>query len=411
MPARGQRRPRPPAVDGDPAGFGVAIGDYLEWLAVRNYSPRTIEDRRKSLGYLAAWLAERGVTRPGEVTLAVLERYQRHLFHYRKPNGAPLAFRTQLGRLVAVRALFRWLVRQHRIGSNPASELELPRVEHRLPKAVLSAGEAEQVLAVPDLGDPLGLRDRAILEVLYSTGMRRAELVGLAVADLDVERGTVIIRQGKGRKDRTLPLGERAGIWVDRYLADVRPQLVVPPDDGWLFLTHRGDSLTPVFLTHMARGYVNASGVGKTGACHLFRHTMATLMLDGGADVRYVQEMLGHASLATTQVYTQVSIARLKAVHAACHPAATNTRHRSPNQPTPPDTPRHDNDSHGEGDGSHGGGDVEQLLAVLDQEDDEENRPPSGSARRSAAGDTTALDDLRIEEHHHDHHRPRAVDD
>jgi len=168
-----------------------------------------------------------------------------------------------------------------------------------------------------------------MLEVLYSTGVRRSELAHLSVFDLDAERATLLVRQGKGRKDRMVPIGERALAWVGRYLAEVRPGLVVPPDDGTLFLTADGTGLSPVYLGQVARRYVERSGVAKTGSCHIFRHTMATLMLEGGADVRYVQAMLGHAELSSTQVYTHVSIRALQAVHNATHPGATNTRHRS----------------------------------------------------------------------------------
>ena len=178
------------------------------------------------------WLVERGVTRTAEVTKPMLDRYQRWLFHYRKANGQPLTFLTQKGRLSPVRAFFAWATKTNRILYNPASELELPKVEHRLPKFVLNVGEVETVMSMPDLGDPLGVRDRAILEVFYSTGMRRTELANLRLFDVDVDRRAVHIRLGKGKKDRIVPIGERALVWVDRYLVDVRPRFAVEPDDG-----------------------------------------------------------------------------------------------------------------------------------------------------------------------------------
>jgi len=178
------------------------------------------------------------------------------------------------------------------------------------------------VLAMPDVREPLGLRDRAILETLYSTGMRRTELIRFGVFDLDQERGTVMIRQGKGKKDRMVPIGERAVRWIDKYAGEVRRELVLAPDDGVLFLTQEGEPLSTVRLSQLVRDYVRRAEVGKTGACHLFRHTMATAMLENGADIRYIQEMLGHAELSTTQIYTQVSIRRLKAVHTLTHPSA-----------------------------------------------------------------------------------------
>jgi integrase/recombinase XerD len=335
-PRRGQRTPH--RIAGDPAdlaGFPRLVTEFTEWMGTRGYSPRTIDNRRAMLSFLIDWLAERGVTRPVEVTRPMLESYQRFCFHYRKRDGHPLSFRSQSQRLLAVRAFFKWAARAHHVLHNPASEIELPKVEQRLPRPALTAAEAELVLARPDLSTPAGLRDRVMLEVLYATGIRRAELAHLAVFDVDVDRQTLLVRQGKGRRDRMVPLGERALAWLARYLSAARPQLVLEPDDGSLFLSADGIGFSPDRLTQIVGGYVLASGVGKQGACHLFRHTMATLMLEGGADIRYIQAMLGHAELSTTQIYTQVSIRALQAVHAATHPAASNTRHRSPTSSTP----------------------------------------------------------------------------
>jgi integrase/recombinase XerD len=328
MPRRGTRRRKPPVGDPtDPQGMAARCAEYLEWMRIKNYSERTVENRAIYLAFFLQWAEDRGVTKPVEVTKPILERYQRHLYHFRKPNGGPLSFRSQYSRLVPIRAFFKWLARQNHLLYNPASELELPRLEHRLPKHVLTASEAEAVLAQPDVDDPLGLRDRALLETLYSTGMRRMELAGLALYDLDVERGTLMVRQGKGKKDRMVPIGERAIAWIEKYLGDVRPQLVVEPDEGVLFLTATGEAFTPNRLTQLVRDYVTAAAIGKTGACHLFRHTMATLMLEHGADIRFIQQMLGHAKLETTQIYTQVSIRKLKEIHTATHPGAKLERH------------------------------------------------------------------------------------
>jgi integrase/recombinase XerD len=172
-----------------------------------------------------------------------------------------------------------------------------------------------------DCTEPVGLRDRALLETLYSTGLRRTECARLTVPDLDPERGVVFVRQGKGRKDRVVPIGDRALMWIDRYCIEARPQLVVPPETHVLFLTARGRPIRPSRLSEQVRRYLARSGVGKPGSCHVFRHTMATLLLEHGADVRYVQAILGHASLAMTARYTHVAITELKAVHTRTHPA------------------------------------------------------------------------------------------
>jgi integrase/recombinase XerD len=294
---------------------------HLADLRVRNYSEYTIKNRRVHIGFFLAWCRERGITDPIEVTRTVLEAYQRHVFHYRKKNGEPLAFTGQHERIVPLRVWFRWMARNHHILHNPASELELPRLGIRLPKAVLTANEAEQILIQPNIHDPLGLRDRAILETLYSTGMRRLELVSLKVWDLDLERATATIRQGKGKKDRIIPLGDRAAQWIRKYLDDARPQLASEPDNKTVFLSNAGDPLALDYLTEVVRAYVESANIGKHGACHLFRHTMATLMLEGGADIRFIQAMLGHADLKTTQIYTHVAIRQLQEIHRATHPA------------------------------------------------------------------------------------------
>jgi len=310
----------PPVRDPDSL-YGMAE-QYYAWMQVTNYSKRTIRDRRVHLGSFFAWCGDRGLVYPAEITKPIIERYQHYLFNYRKKSdGLPLSVRSQHTRLVPLRTYFKWLAKNNHILYNPASEIELPRMEMRLPKAVLSAHEAEIILNQPDVHDPIGIRDRAILEVFYSTGMRRSELIELTMYSIDSERGTVMIRQGKNKKDRLIPIGERACAWTERYLYDVRPSLAVNPDAGILFLNTHGGPLPPRYLSRVIRNYVKAADIGKQGACHLFRHTMATLMLENGADIRYIQHMLGHASLETTQIYTQLSIRKLKQVHTLTHPA------------------------------------------------------------------------------------------
>jgi integrase/recombinase XerD len=299
---------------------------YLAWLADRRYSPETVYDRRLYLRDLLAWCAERGITSPTELSRQTLELYQQHLAHRTKADGAPLASQTQRGYLGGLAGFCRWLVRSRLVLYNPAADLVLPRSASRIPRDVLTVEEAERILNVPDVATDLGIRDQALLETLYSTGMRRAELARLEVADLDPDRGVVVIREGKGRKDRVVPIGERALAWVGRYLADVRPRYVVPPDEGELFLTRFGRAFVPNGVSELVSQAVQASGVAKRGSAHLFRHTAATLMLEGGADIRYIQQLLGHESLATTQVYTRVSIKALKQVHDATHPGARLNR-------------------------------------------------------------------------------------
>jgi integrase/recombinase XerD len=220
-----------------------------------------------------------------------------------------------------VTAFFSWLTREGLALYNPASDLELPRREVRLPKIILNAAEVEAILNVPDLSTPMGIRDRAILETLYSTGIRRQELCNLRLGDLDYDRGLVRIEQGKGHKDRYVPIGDRAVQWIEKYLLEVRPRLCPSLNEQAIFLNTLGTRMNANRLGSQVHGIIRSAGIGKTGSCHLFRHTFATLLLENGCDVRYVQEMLGHSKMETTAVYTHVAIKTLKEVHSRFHPA------------------------------------------------------------------------------------------
>ena len=306
----------------DPRGLVALAGEYLEWMRAGSYSEQTVVVRTADLNVFFRWCEARAILRPEEVSVAVLDAYGRHLYYYRKANGKPLGTRSRYQRLVSVKEYFRWLARGRHVACNAASELELPRVARALPREVLTAREADQVLESIDVGNEYGLRDRAMIELLYATGLRRSEAMRLRAEDVDGERGVVWVRGGKGGKDRVVPLGERALLWVGRYVAEARPKLTNDSGRVRLFVSATGEELTPSGVTHLVRRRVLGSGVGKRGGCHLFRHTCATLMLEGGADIRYIQEMLGHASLQTTEIYTRVSIGKLKAIHAATHPGA-----------------------------------------------------------------------------------------
>jgi len=295
---------------------------YLEWMHVHNYARTTIANRGCYLGYFAAFLRQRGIAEVELVTLENLKDYQRQLFLHRKCDGLPLSFGTQVQRLVPVTQMFSWLRREGWIPDNPAADLTMPRSDRRLPEATLSANEMSLLLQAPDVRRPLGLRDRAILEVFYSCGLRRAELISLTLRDVDFERGTVFVRSGKGGKDRFVPIGERALFWLRLYLELARPALAEQRSSDILFISSEGTPVCPDWLSRRVRRYLGVAGIDKQGSCHLLRHTVATLLLEGGADIRYVAELLGHVRLETTQRYTRVSIDALRSVHAASHPAA-----------------------------------------------------------------------------------------
>jgi integrase/recombinase XerD len=317
---RGGAKPRGPrACDRNP--FNLYAAQFLEWSGARALSEQTIDTRKRALQRFIAWCDERELQDPKEITLPVLERYQRYLYHYRKPSGAPLTFGTQQTLLVPLKAFFQWATRERHLLYNPASELLLPRLPRRLPKHILSVADIEALMQQPDLTTPAGLRDRALLETLYSTGIRRMELVGLKLYDVDTRGGSLTVRGGKGGRDRVVPLGARACAWVDRYLEEVRPQLLARHDEGSCFLTDFGEPFAKNRLGDLVKGYIERAGFKVIGSCHLFRHAMATHMLENGADIRFIQAILGHNNLDTTAIYTQVSIHKLKEIHAATHPA------------------------------------------------------------------------------------------
>jgi integrase/recombinase XerD len=344
MPRAGQRiKLRKPAAVKPPGGRRPRTADaqlshnrlmrymdeHFEWLRVTGYSLYTIGARRVAIRKFIAWCDERGLADPREITKPMLERYQRYLFYYRKPDGkdagAPLTLTMQYQYLAPLKTWFRWLSREHHILANPAADLDLPRQPKRLPRAVPTVQEVEAILAQAEPDSVRGLRDRALLEVLYATGLRRMELAGTAVYDVDLTRGLLWVRQGKGGRQRVVPLGDRAAAWLDKYLTEARPQLLVADTDA-LFVNDYGEPVRADFVSGKVKRHMEFAGVNKVGAAHLLRHACATHMLEGGADIRFIQEMLGHADIQTTEIYTHVAIDKLIAVHKATHPSRLQRR-------------------------------------------------------------------------------------
>jgi integrase/recombinase XerD len=320
-----------PGDPSDPRGLSVLLERYLIWMETHHFAANTVKIRRLQLSRFVLWCDDRSVTRAADVTPEMIERFQRHLFYYRKRDGEPLSISSQSHWLTSLRSWLAWIKHQHVIEHNPAVEMQLPREEKRLPRHALSREEVEAVLAQPDVTTPVGLRTRAIMETLYSTGLRRAEVLALHPSDLDRGRGVLLVRRGKGRKDRFVPIGQRALAWIDKYLRQARPLLCDDPTQPLLFVTGKGRPLHPNDLSARVRRYLIQAGITKAGACHLFRHATATLMLEAGADIRHIQALLGHESLSTTQVYTHVSIVQLCQVHERTHPA--RLYRSSPTQP------------------------------------------------------------------------------
>jgi integrase/recombinase XerD len=305
--------------------FELLVERFLEQMRAAGWSPRTLDSYRSHLGFLLTYLDdETEVEKITEVTPRVLHAYQTWLYSVADEDGRGLAISTQAARLSAVRSFSRWLVRTDVLLSDPASGITLPKRKGILPRSVLSKREVSRLLAAPDLSAPLGLRDRAMMELLYSTGIRNAELRALQVYDLDFDRGLLRINEGKNAKDRTVPVGEVAALWLREYLDEARPKLLArrtdPEAETTVFLSKNGRPLFPLGVIYPIRKYATKTGIERPITPHTFRHTFATHLLAGRADIRYIQAMLGHASVATTQIYTRVEVTDLKAVHRRCHP-------------------------------------------------------------------------------------------
>lgn len=291
-------------------------GDFLVALgSERDLSPHTLKAYRADLKRFVEHCRRASCARIADVDRSLLRAYLAGLTHrgYKR--------RTIARKLSAVRSLFAWAVRTGRIPADPTVELMAPKLDRPLPR-VLKADEAARLCELPPTDEPVGTRDRAILEILYGSGLRVAELCGLDLPDVDRRRGTITVT-GKGRKQRRLPLSEPARRALETYLAESRPTLVREggPTPTAVFLGKRGARIGPRAVRSMIARYTVAEGGGPVSP-HTLRHSFATHMLDGGADLRVVQELLGHEDLATTQIYTHVSTERLKAVYERTHPRA-----------------------------------------------------------------------------------------
>lgn len=302
--------------------FTYLAAQYLQALAVQGYSKRTLESKNWLLNYFITYCAERDIDKPEQVSQAIGLRYQKHVHLCKKEDGKPLAIGTQRSRMNEIKLWFRWLVKAGFLPFSCLEEIALPKPPKQLPKTIFNVEEVEKLMQQPNLGTLVGLRDRAMMEVLYSSAIRRNELINLDLNDVDLSRGWLMVRQGKGAKDRMVPIGERAVFWVERYLKDARPALMKCITESALFLSKRGLRLHHTTFACDLQQYKKASGIQKSGSCHAFRHSTATLMLENGADIRHIQALLGHECLSTTQIYTQVAIKHLKEVHQKTHPGA-----------------------------------------------------------------------------------------
>ncbi len=287
---------------------------FITYLVVeRNASPYTVRNYRREVGEFLRFLEKEGISSLQEVDRRVLTRYLLWL------NARGYSKASIRRRISELRSFFKWLVREGAVESNPIEAISAPKVPQRLPR-YLKPEEIEAIMQAPDTSQPLGQRDRAILEILYATGMRISELVGLDMGTVDIARGQMMVR-GKGSKERIVLLGRPARDALDLYLKEGRPKLLKGKRTSALFLNRFGERLSVRGVQSMLDRCARKAGL-KWVTPHLLRHTFATHMLGGGADLRVVQELLGHASLSSTQVYTHVSQRRAREVYMHSHPLA-----------------------------------------------------------------------------------------
>ncbi|MFK3678712.1 site-specific tyrosine recombinase XerD [Microbacterium sp. NPDC090218] len=294
-----------------------ALDAYLRHVTIeRGLSEHTIAAYRRDLGGYCDWLAKEGIVDTSEVTPAVIDR-----FIAERASADPAPASTSLARLQSsVRGWHRFLTREGIEIDDPSGRLRPPKAPRRLPKA-LTIDQVERLLAAPSPEDPIGVRDRALLELLYATGARVSEATGLDVDDL--AHGDVLRLRGKGSKERIVPIGSYARAAVDAYLTRVRPALAEKGRaSARLFLGARGAPLSRQSAWLVIRAAAEKAQITSEVSPHTLRHSFATHLLQGGADVRVVQELLGHSSVATTQIYTHVSVDTLRDIYATSHPRA-----------------------------------------------------------------------------------------
>lgn len=291
----------------------MPIDAYLDHLRVsRRLADNTIESYAHDLALLSAF-AERSNRAVEALSRAELEAFVRTLLTSgRSPRSTARA-------VACIRGFYKFLALDRRIGSNPAADLQSPRAWATLPR-YLSVEEVDRLISTPDVSTPRGVRDRALIELLYATGLRVSELVSLKASDLNLESGYLTCT-GKGSKERLVPLGDQAALWVRRYMAEGRPPLLKKKTSAWLFVNARGGGrLTRVGFWKILKQHGRVAGITRDLSPHVLRHSFATHLLARGADLRAIQLMLGHADLSTTQIYTHVLEERLRSVYEKYHP-------------------------------------------------------------------------------------------
>lgn len=301
---------------------------FLQWLEARGYSAHTVQLRRHYLMEWVAFLKSRSIQSVDEVTRGMVEEYRTWVMgRTHMHTGRKLSISTLGHYFEPVKVFFGFLIQRKVLVMDPSGGLVWPKVKQALPKNIPTEEEMEQILARPDIGTLTGMRDRAILELIYSTGLRREEGANLDIYDVNLLERTVTIRRGKGGKGRILPVGKTAVEFLTRYMNETRPKMmkyldreVIGTHATALFVSPGGDRFNRDSLGSMVSRYIRSVKPVVTQGCHAIRHAFATHMLRGGADIALVQRMLGHVQVSTTEIYTHVTPIDLKREHKKCHP-------------------------------------------------------------------------------------------
>lgn len=296
---------------------------YLEYCLSHGESSATLVGKKHYINRFVVWCMLHEVEEINQVTQRLVDDYQVHAYrNYQGRNGGQIQMDSLRNIMTSIKRFVWRLYCNDIVEHNPLDKMELPKKPKRLPKNILDKDEVLQVFELPLMFGLIGYRDRALLELLYASAVRRRELVELRLKNVDLKNNVLMVRQGKGQKDRRVPLSERACQWLAFYIRDVRPRLTTIQSLDFLFLNHRGRAFSPHTASDLVHKYLLTSGVVDEGACCVFRHSAATHMLEEGADLRYIQEFLGHADISTTQIYTHVSIKKLQEVYSHTHPSA-----------------------------------------------------------------------------------------
>lgn len=299
---------------------------FVEWLQARNYAPRTRPDYDRNVRFFLDWIAENThAATVAEITPQQVQQYQLALCHSPQmedgTQAKPLAVSTQAGKLAAVKTFFTWLHRTQQIAHNPAAGLQMPRVPQTLPRDVLTQDEARRLLEATPIIKPRDQRDRAILEVLYATGIRREELLNLTIYDVEMQAATLRIENGKRNITRLVPLTQSAIAALKLYLTEARGLYVTATSQTALFVSSKsGAALSDNDIVRIVRKAAKRARITKHVTPHTLRHSCATHLLQEQADIRQIQKLLGHRRLSTTEIYTHVEIGDLQEVIARCHP-------------------------------------------------------------------------------------------